>query len=179
MLCLEWQRGGRAARKRTCGGIEEGAEGTSALVHILLGESLVEPGRRRCCGCACHGCVAVGSGRAVERSRRWPMMRPAGDDSPSNRSPAFLPAHSALTAMATQSSTPAAAPAPAATASKPAVDEDAPLAIPNLALPQLAFVLQEPKAQHKRDGALDSLLEGIRNDRQSRRRDPRNAPSAH
>ncbi|GAA5905078.1 hypothetical protein JCM6882_002434 [Rhodosporidiobolus microsporus] len=58
------------------------------------------------------------------------------------------------------------APAPATTSSttpSPPSD-DAPLPIPNLALPQLAFVLTEPKAENKRDGAQDKLLKGIEDD---------------
>ncbi|GAA5966401.1 hypothetical protein JCM8115_002862 [Rhodotorula mucilaginosa] len=47
------------------------------------------------------------------------------------------------------------------TASPPTVADDAPLPIPNLALPQLAFVLTDPKAEHKRDGALQRLVDGI------------------
>ncbi|NXD32644.1 PSMD6 ATPase, partial [Spelaeornis formosus] len=47
--------------------------------------------------------------------------------------------------------------APAAT---PASD-DAPLPVPNLALPQLAFLLADPKAQLHRDGALDRLVAAI------------------
>ncbi|GJN88998.1 hypothetical protein Rhopal_001969-T1 [Rhodotorula paludigena] len=50
-----------------------------------------------------------------------------------------------------------ARPAPAPT---PASD-DAPLPVPNLALPQLAFLLADPKAQHHRDGALDRLVAAI------------------
>ncbi|GAA5982258.1 hypothetical protein JCM10908_004804 [Rhodotorula pacifica] len=61
------------------------------------------------------------------------------------------------------SSTSASAPAAAPATTAPSAD-DTPLAIPNLALPQLAFVLQEPKAQHKREGALDKLIDGITED---------------
>ncbi|GAA5843871.1 hypothetical protein JCM5353_007397 [Sporobolomyces roseus] len=44
------------------------------------------------------------------------------------------------------------------------VDQDTPLPIPNLVLPQLAFLLNEPKAESKRDGVLDKLLAGIEKD---------------
>jgi 26S proteasome regulatory subunit N7 len=53
------------------------------------------------------------------------------------------------------------------TAPPPTVADDAPLPIPNLALPQLAFVLTDPKAEHKRDGALQRLVDGIVKDGQS------------
>lgn len=45
-----------------------------------------------------------------------------------------------------------------------AVDQDTPLPIPNLVLPQLAFILNEPKAESKRHGVLDKLLAGIEKD---------------
>ena len=45
-----------------------------------------------------------------------------------------------------------------------AVDQDTPLPIPNLVLPQLAFILNEPKAESRRDGVLDKLLAGIEKD---------------
>ncbi|GAA5859943.1 hypothetical protein JCM1840_001807 [Sporobolomyces johnsonii] len=46
----------------------------------------------------------------------------------------------------------------------PVASDDAPLPIPNLALPQLAFVLSEPKAQPYREGAQEKLIEGIEKD---------------
>jgi len=48
-----------------------------------------------------------------------------------------------------------------------AVDQDTPLPIPNLVLPQLAFILNEPKAESRRDGVLDKLLAGIEKDGES------------
>ncbi|GAA5964397.1 hypothetical protein JCM3765_006403 [Sporobolomyces pararoseus] len=42
--------------------------------------------------------------------------------------------------------------------------DDAPLPIPNLELPQLVFILNEPKAENKRDGVLDKLLKLIEQD---------------
>lgn len=52
----------------------------------------------------------------------------------------------------------------ASVSTAPSANDDAPLPIPNLALPQLAFVLTEPKAQHKREGAQERLLKGIEDD---------------
>ncbi|GAA6063937.1 hypothetical protein JCM10212_002135, partial [Sporobolomyces blumeae] len=51
-------------------------------------------------------------------------------------------------------------------AKKPAdgTDPDAPLPVPNLRLPQLAFVLVEPKAEPVRTGKLELLLQGIEQD---------------
>ncbi|GAA5962389.1 hypothetical protein JCM21900_005103, partial [Sporobolomyces salmonicolor] len=46
----------------------------------------------------------------------------------------------------------------------PVAADDAPLPIPNLALPQLAFVLAEPKAEQHREGAQEKLITGIEND---------------
>ncbi|GAA5855343.1 hypothetical protein JCM8547_009042 [Rhodosporidiobolus lusitaniae] len=55
------------------------------------------------------------------------------------------------------------APAPDSSSAPPPAD-DAPLPIPNLALPQLAFVLTEPKAEKHREGAQSKLIEGIEKD---------------
>ncbi|BGP31656.1 proteasome regulatory particle subunit [Rhodotorula toruloides] len=52
----------------------------------------------------------------------------------------------------------------ASVSTAPSAGDDAPLPIPNLALPQLAFVLTEAKAQHKREGAQERLLKGIEDD---------------
>jgi hypothetical protein len=52
----------------------------------------------------------------------------------------------------------------ASVSTAPSANDDAPLPVPNLALPQLAFVLTEPKAQHKREGAQERLLKGIEDD---------------
>ncbi|GAA6020938.1 hypothetical protein JCM10207_003194 [Rhodosporidiobolus poonsookiae] len=64
------------------------------------------------------------------------------------------------------SAAPAAQPLPAGQpqGSTPGAQDDAPLPIPNLHLPQLAFVLQEPKAQDKREGAQERLIKGIEDD---------------
>ncbi|GAA5843858.1 hypothetical protein JCM11251_003536 [Rhodosporidiobolus azoricus] len=58
------------------------------------------------------------------------------------------------------SSAPAGNPA----GSTPGNNDDSPLPIPNLKLPQLAFVLTEPKAANKRDGAQEQLVKGIEED---------------
>lgn len=42
--------------------------------------------------------------------------------------------------------------------------DDAPLPIPNLELPQLVFILNQPKAERKREGVLDRLLKLIEQD---------------
>ncbi|BGP15631.1 hypothetical protein JCM10213_004151 [Rhodosporidiobolus nylandii] len=57
-----------------------------------------------------------------------------------------------------------APPTPAPAAAAPVAQDDAPLPYPNLQLPQLAFVLTEPKAEGHREGKLEQLMEGIEKD---------------
>jgi hypothetical protein len=45
-----------------------------------------------------------------------------------------------------------------------AATDDVPLPIPNLVLPQLVFILNEPKAESKREGVLEKLLQLIEQD---------------
>ncbi|GAA5904353.1 uncharacterized protein JCM6883_006459 [Sporobolomyces salmoneus] len=52
---------------------------------------------------------------------------------------------------------------PATTTAQAAVD-DTPLPIPNLKLPQLVFILNEPKASSKREGVLEQVLHLIEQD---------------
>ncbi|GAA5983038.1 hypothetical protein JCM11641_004698 [Rhodosporidiobolus odoratus] len=65
-----------------------------------------------------------------------------------------------------------APPAPPPPPAPPAAQDDAPLPIPNLALPQLVFKLQQPTASDYRQGAYDQLLHAIEKDGQSRPRPP-------